>query len=156
MDEHSEALGDSGSDRGSRRKARAAALRLLYSRELRRASGDFTRDDEATLADLLDVRPDDPQQPYIRRMVRMVEMSTSELDRHISPLLRGWSMDRLTRVDRLILRFGAYEILREPTDEADDPRSVAISSAIDMARIYSTPEAMTFINGVLSGLKRDI
>ncbi|MDR0397044.1 MAG: transcription antitermination factor NusB [Oscillospiraceae bacterium] len=154
MDEMNALPEDSAADKGSRRKARAAALRLLYAREMRNAGGDFTREDEETLRDLLDVPPDDPQMPYIRHMVRMVEMNESELDKHIAPLLRGWSLDRLSRVDRMILRYAAYELLREPVDKASDPRSVAIASAIDMARMFSTDEAVMFINGVLAGIKR--
>ncbi|GHU66359.1 transcription antitermination factor NusB [Clostridia bacterium] len=141
--------------RGSLRKARAAVLRMLYARELRGATGGFTPEDEATLYDMLEVPRDDTELPYIRRMVRAVEKSAPELDECISPLLHNWTIERLTRIDRLILRFAAYELLHEHPAEADDPTAVVVAAAVDMARMYSTDEAIPFINGVLAGLVRD-
>ncbi|MDR1262986.1 MAG: transcription antitermination factor NusB [Oscillospiraceae bacterium] len=155
MDEANGSVESAENPKSSRRKARAAVLRLLYARELRGEAGGFTPEDDFTLHDLLEVPRDDDHLPYIRRMVRAVEKSAAELDERIAPLLRGWTIERLTRVDRLILRFAAYEMLREPPEEADDPGAVVIAAAIDMARVYSTDEAMPFVNGVLGALNRN-
>jgi N utilization substance protein B len=53
-------------------------------------------------------------------------------------------------IDRLILRLAVYEFLHEP----ETPRTVAIDEALELARRFSTPDAVKFINGVLDGVKR--
>ena len=63
----------------------------------------------------------------------------------------GWTLDRINRVDLSILRVAIYEITVEKLAPA-----VAVNEALELARTYSTPEAVSFINGVLGSLVRGL
>jgi N utilization substance protein B len=153
LDETAEQTHDNGAGL-SRRKARAAALQLLYARNIRGDEGGLTPEDDYTLYDLLETDRDDPELAYTRRTVRAVESLSTELDEVISKHLTNWSVERLTRIDRLILRIAAHELLYKPDEKAEDPPAVAIACAMELARTYSTEEAVTFIHGVLSNIQR--
>lgn len=96
--------------------------------------------------------------------VRVLDEATGELARalargtaarldRIDPLLEAqaehWRLERMAIVDRWILRLGAYELL-----ETDTPRAVVINEAVELARTFSTEDAVRFVNGVLDGLAR--
>lgn len=71
-----------------------------------------------------------------------------EIDREISGNLTDWNLERLSQVDRNILRAAAYEILFCP----DIPSKVSINEALEIARRFSSPESVGFINGVLNNI----
>ena len=77
----------------------------------------------------------------------------NELDEIISKNLKlGWTIDRLSRVTLAILRLCVYEI-----KYLDDiPSSVSVNEAVEIAKVYDTEEAPAFINGVLSGVLKNI
>ena len=63
-----------------------------------------------------------------------------------------WRMDRMAAVDRNLLRTGVAEFLGFP----NTPRPVVINEALEIARRFSTPESVTFINGVLDSAAREL
>ena len=74
-----------------------------------------------------------------------------ELDEMLTKYLKGWKVDRLSRVDRQILRFAAYEfIYRE-----DVPPKVVVNEAVLLAKHFGTDESGKFVNGVLGQMLRD-
>ena len=64
---------------------------------------------------------------------------------------RGWSLDRITRVDLAILRLGVYEMMYGSIAPA-----VAINEAVELANAYSTDKAGSFVNGVLGNISRSL
>ena len=72
----------------------------------------------------------------------------STIDPIINDKLRGWKIDRISIVDKSILRICIYEILNSP----QLPRSVVIDEAIELAKKYSDPESAKYINGILGNL----
>lgn len=64
----------------------------------------------------------------------------------------NWRMDRMAAVDRNLLRTGVAELLGSP----ETPRPVVINEALEIARRFSTPESVTFINGVLDSVAREL
>ena len=66
-------------------------------------------------------------------------------------ILRGWSLDRMSRVDLSIMRNAVYEILFD--EHMDD--AVSINEAVNLAKIYSDERSPRFINGVLGSIARD-
>ena len=72
------------------------------------------------------------------------------IDELLSAASDNWSLNRMSVVDRNILRLATYELLDRP----DIPPSVSLNEAIDIAKKYSTPDAAVFINGVLDRVKR--
>ena len=78
-----------------------------------------------------------------------VKAHRDELDALVSRYAVGWRIERINRVDLSILRVAIYEITVEKLAPA-----VAVNEALELARTYSTPEAVSFINGVLGSLIR--
>ena len=78
-----------------------------------------------------------------------VDLNSFSLDEIIAKYAVGWKLDRITRVDLSILRLAIYEIKHVELSEA-----VSVNEALELARSFSTPEAVSFINGVLGSMLR--
>lgn len=85
---------------------------------------------------------------YLRRLVREVGEHQPEVDRAIQGSLTNWRLERLSAIDRNILRLAAAEMLFME----DVPPRVSIQQAITLAEKYGTAESPRFINGVLDAL----
>ncbi len=73
-----------------------------------------------------------------------------EIDQKLAAAVENYSPERLDRVDRAILRLGAYELLFDN----DVPAAVAINEAIELARAFGTTESPAFVNGVLDRMAK--
>lgn len=123
--------------------AREAAMQLVFEQL-------FGGDGEAeTLVDLIDYVPGDADRAYINAVVNGVHEHAAELDAQIAACLRGWTLQRLSRVDLAILRLSVYEMTY-----GDIPVAVSINEAVELARKYSAEESCPFINGVLGTISR--
>jgi N utilization substance protein B len=76
----------------------------------------------------------------------------AEIDQLIERNAEHWRMDRMAAVDRNLLRAGVAEFLGFP----ETPPAVVINEALEIARRFSTPESVHFINGVLDGVAREL
>lgn len=76
----------------------------------------------------------------------------SEIDELIQKHAQHWRMDRMAAVDRNVLRGSVAEFLAFPAT----PRPVIINEALEIARKFSTPESVTFINGVLDSVAKEL
>ena len=126
-----------------RKIARAHAMKLVYEWEMGGDGGEETR------MYLLGVEPGEQESEYMNRMFEGVVANEEKLDQQISKHLRGWTVERLSRVDLAILRLGAYELML-----GEIPAGVAINEAVELANQFSTDKAGAFINGVLGSLSR--
>jgi N utilization substance protein B len=79
------------------------------------------------------------------RIVRGVLDERAELDVLLQRASRNWRLERMARVDRNLLRLGAWELLRSD----DVPAKVAINEAIEIAKRFGTAESAAFVNGIL-------
>ncbi len=127
-----------------RRIARAHAMKLIYEWEMGGDGGEDTR------IELLGVEPGENETEYMNGMYDGVVSNRDEIDRQISDHLRGWTIDRLSRVDLAILRLGVYELMLKET-----AAGIVINEAVELANQYSTEKAGAFINGVLGSISRD-
>ncbi|HEX6588836.1 MAG TPA: transcription antitermination factor NusB [Longimicrobiales bacterium] len=132
-----------------RSRARGWALQALYAWEARR--NDVTLD-ETLRQFMLDRNIAAESREYLRRVLRLIEKNQREIDGHLEAALKNWRMDRLSVIDRNILRIGAAELLY--IEEV--PERVAIQEAIILAEKYSTAESPRFVNGVLDALMRRV
>ncbi|MNJ69963.1 hypothetical protein D3C77_663730 [compost metagenome] len=66
--------------------------------------------------------------------------------------LKNWNLDRLSKVDRQILRLAVYEMVFRD----DVPGKVAVNEAVDLAKHFGMPESGKFVNGVLGKLIGDL
>lgn len=87
---------------------------------------------------------------YINRVVPDILDKLEVVDETIEKNLKGWTMARLAKVDRQILRVAVYEFLYKD----DIPEEVSINEAVEIARLYSSDEAPKFINGILGTIYR--
>jgi N utilization substance protein B len=134
----------------TRRRGREAALQMLYQSEVGRLSMPLVR---GTFWEL-----GQPEAGLVAERVRefaeRLATGTSEHLPAIDPLIEAqaenWRLERMPVLDRLILRMAVYEFLHEP----DIPPPVTIDEALELAKRFSTPDAVKFINGVLDGVRR--
>lgn len=83
---------------------------------------------------------------FLLNLVTGVEQSKNELDDKISQYLKeGWTLERLTLIEKNILRLGLFEMT-----EFDTPQLVAINEAIELSKKFSDEKSSKFINGILS------
>ena len=75
-----------------------------------------------------------------------------EIDQLIERHAEHWRMDRMAAVDRNLLRVSVAEFLGFPRT----PKAVVINEALEIARKYSSPESVQFINGVLDSVAKDL
>jgi N utilization substance protein B len=128
---------------GTRRTGRAYALQLLYARD-----GDPATDvvELATRwASELELEVEGPAQTFARELVAAAVARAAELDELITSSSKNWRIDRMSRVDRNILRLGACELLAF----RDVPTKVVINEAVELAKRFGTAESSAFVNGVL-------
>lgn len=94
---------------------------------------------------------DGPVPEYLLQLVNGVRDHQAELDQMIaSRLKKGWSLNRLSKPDLMILRLALYELKFE-----DLPAKVAVNEAIELAKQFSDDTSRRFINGLLSKLIDD-
>lgn len=129
-----------------RRKARELALKMLYQMEV---NGDNA---EAALAQYLSIFPyQNDIAVYARTLLAGVKGERETLDRYIEAASEHWKLNRITYVDRNILRVAIYEMLFS----LDVPPKVAMDEAIEMGKKFGTEESKDFINGILDRIFRD-
>ena len=126
-----------------RKVARAHAMKLIYEWEMGGDGGEETR------MNLLGVEPGEHESQFMNRMFEGVVVNEEKLDASIAAHLRGWTIERISKVDLAILRLGAYELML-----GENPAGVVINEAVELANQYSSEKAGSFINGVLGSLSR--
>ena len=127
----------------NRTTAREQAMKLVYEWEMGGDGGEDTR------LNLLEVEPGENEAEYMNRMFSGVVEHAKEIDSLISEFARGWSLDRLSRVDLAILRVAVYEMLQKT---AATP--VIIHEAVELASRFSSEKAGPFVNGILGSISR--
>jgi N utilization substance protein B len=125
----------------SRHQQRERALSLLYESELK-------HQEPLDVLSALPVAPDD----YVRTLLQGVVDTQQEADGRIEGASVGWPLDRMAVIDRLILRQAVAELL----DPNGPPVAVVIDEAVELAKVYSTDDSGSFVNGILSTIARDV
>ena len=128
----------------SRREAREHAFLLLYQMEIRKSAPEEQRE-----IFLSEFPLDESDKLFFDRIISGVNAESASLDAVIAPLLKGWKIERLPKVDIVILRIAAFEIMNCP----DVPLNVSISEAVVLAKKYSTEESKAYINAILGRLE---
>jgi len=121
---------------GSRHAARVAAVETLYAADVRGVAPSELIEDIAE---------------YAAQLVRAVEARRAEIDELLTAHATGWRPDRMSPVDRNVLRVAVLELL-----EGDVPPAAAIDEAVEIAKNLSGEEAGRFVNGVLGGVLQAI
>jgi N utilization substance protein B len=128
---------------GIRRSGRAYALQLLYARD-----GDPSTDvagAAVSWADTFELDIDPQAQVFARELVAAASEHAARIDALIVSASKNWRIDRMSRVDRNILRLGACELIAF----TEVPVKVVINEAVELAKRFGTAESSAFVNGVL-------
>ncbi len=129
-------------DRG---RARAWLLQIHYRWE----SASFDGSLRDALVDTAATRRISPRRlPYIRLVLGLLDQHLDEVDATVASALDNWRLERVSKIDRAILRIGAVEILYVE----GVPPKVSIQEAIRLAEAYGGPDSPRFVNGVLDAL----
>jgi N utilization substance protein B len=135
---------------GKRRRAREIVLQVLYEAEF----------SDLAWEEILDAQVERRSAgaetvEYARSLLTKTQEHLEELDERIRGGLSNWDLERVSLIDRSILRFALAEILYFP----DVPSKVIMNEAIEIAHRYSSKDAGQFINGLLDNfvhtLRRD-
>ena len=133
---------------GTRRKSRELALQMLFQMDMGKQSPDQVRKTFWAERDNVE----EGVRGFADDLFRLAIDRAGEIDRAIEARAEHWRMDRMAAVDRNILRAGVAEFLGYPKT----PRPVIINEALEIARKFSSPESVHFINGVLDSVARDL
>ncbi|MGH7434700.1 MAG: transcription antitermination factor NusB [Polyangiaceae bacterium] len=128
---------------GARHSGREAALQMVFQLE---ASGAPPDEVIALFWRSFDADADPEGRPYADEIVRGVAGLQAELDAMITAASANWRLERMTRVDRNILRVGAWELAHRP----DVPGVVILDEAVELAKTFGSEGSGAFVNGVLN------
>lgn len=138
-----------------RHRAREAALQILYQWEI-------TRRDVAKTAETFFVHQwanaEEPPEELRQFATGLAHDTVEWLDR-IDPLIaetsERWRPERMAILDRLILRMAVAELLRHQAG-GETPPAVIINEALELARTFTTEDAVKFINGMLDAIRKKL
>jgi transcription antitermination protein NusB len=139
----------------SRSAARLAAVQALYQQEMEgtplpRLLKEFH--DHRLGATIEDETYHDAERDFFDDLVSGVDARRADVDRAIAGhLAEGWSLERLDRPMRAILRAGAYELIAR----ADVPVGSVISEYVDVAHAFYDKRESGFVNGLLDSIAKE-
>lgn len=140
MSEHQQESSAGRSGKGTRRKGRELALQALYQIEI-------TRDTSVNAVELFlrHFEGNAKAKEFARRLVSGVVSQSPGIDQTIQQCTENWKLTRLAKVDLVILRMAAYELIFCP----DIPTTVSLDEAIEIGKRFGSADSANFINGVL-------
>jgi N utilization substance protein B len=133
---------------GNRRKSRELCLQMLFQWDMGKQTPEHVR--RTFWAERTDT--DDETRGFAEDLFRVGVDRQAEVDELIQKHAQHWRMERMAAVDRNVLRSGVAEFLAHP----DTPRPVVINEALEIARKFSAPESVQFINGVLDSVGKEL
>ncbi len=140
----------------TRRHARCGVLRILYALD---SLGQLDNETvEQTIALVLMPVGDGEESSltdstsFAKNLLSGTLKNVLEVDRLVQQSSEHWTLQRICRIDRNILRMAVYEII----NFRDTPVSVIINEAVEVAKLYAAPDAASFINGVLDHAAKSI
>jgi N utilization substance protein B len=141
---------------GQRRKSREIALQMLYQMEMTGQPPHEVIDLYYELAsgDDDNKNPDFAKavRPFAEQLLYGVHAHRDELDGMIVAASEHWRLERMSIIDRNVLRIALYEMLYR----AEIPPKVSVNEAIDLGKTFGSPDSGAFINGILDHLLPEV
>ncbi|MEQ8197924.1 MAG: transcription antitermination factor NusB [Clostridiaceae bacterium] len=133
----------------NRKKSRKVAMELCYSMEISKETPEeiyesFIDNYEGDISQLDKV--------YILELLNLIKTHKDEIDEKIQPHLRGWKLERISKVNLSILRIATAEMLYIE----EIPDKVSINEALELTKEYSDEKSVSFINGVLDSINKGL
>jgi N utilization substance protein B len=133
---------------GTRRKSRELAMQMLFQGDL----GKQTPEQVRKTFWLAREESDAEVRGFAEDLYRMATVHSEEIDVLIVQHLVNWRLERMPGVDRSVLRLAAAEML----GFKGTPFPIVINEALEIARRYSAPESVSFLNGVLDAMAKEL
>ncbi len=133
---------------GTRRKSRELCLQMLFQWDMGKQLPEQVR--KTFWAERGEV--DEETRGFADDLFRVAIEQQARVDELIQKHAQHWRMDRMAAVDRNVLRAGVAELL----SHRETPRPVVINEALEIARKFSAPESVQFINGVLDSVGKEL
>lgn len=83
---------------------------------------------------------------YVQKKYEDIVAHLADIDKEINERAKGWTTERMSKVDLTIIRLGVYEVVYDE----DIPASVAVNEAVELAKRFGQDESYSFVNGVLA------
>jgi N utilization substance protein B len=132
---------------GKRRSARELALRTLFQIDVGGIPPDEAMELSFSASHL-----NEAGIAFARQLTKGALKHLARVDKLIAKYSLDWTLDRMTNVDRNLMRLAIFELLYLP----DIPPSVTLDEAVELAKRYSTAESGRFVNGLLGNLVRHL
>jgi transcription antitermination protein NusB len=133
---------------GTRRKSRELAMQMLFQGDL----GKQTPEQVGKTFWLAREESDVEVRGFAEDLYRVATIHAEEIDTLIVQHLVNWRLERMPGVDRNVLRLAAAEML----GFKGTPFPIVINEALEIARRYSAPESVSFLNGVLDAMAKEL
>lgn len=121
-------------------------MQVLYAQLL---SGDSI---EKVKKDLLSDIPEKENREFANVLIKSILDNEKLIDDYILEKVKNWEMERISLLDKIIMKIGLAELLYFP----DIPPKVSINEAIDIAKEYCTKNSGRFVNGILDAIHDDL
>ena len=132
---------------GTRRQARELAMQALFYMDMR--NNVSARMLERFCANF---KPPKKNQALFMKLVNGVMEARGELDALIEKFSKNWDINRMSCVDRNVMRIAVFELVY-----CDDiPPKVSINEAVDIGKKFGTEESGAFINGIMDSIRHDL
>lgn len=131
----------------TRREAREAVFGLLFETEFR--ADEEPKEIYRSSTEHREI----PRDTYVYRVYFGVTEKRDELDAQIEKHAKGWTIGRMSRVSRTVLRIATYEMMFM---DGKVPMRVSINEAIELSKKFDSEKARGFINGILNAIKNDL
>ena len=136
-------------DKQQRKLAREAVLQALYAKYV------SNEEQKKVLKDINSrYKFDKLTIKFVDELFSLTVENSSELDKKIETNLDNWTLDRLNVIDRLILQMSLCEMIY--LQSYDISHKVTISSALENAKKFSSDDSISFVNGVLDSIYKEL
>jgi N utilization substance protein B len=136
---------------GNRRKARERALQALYQVDLAGAEpAEALR--AAAAAEEGPGSADQGVAQFASELVQGTVAHLAEIDALIQKHSLNWRVERMSRIDRNVLRLAAFEL----KFQADTPAKVVLNEAVELGKLYGSEESSSFINAILDKVAQEL
>lgn len=152
----------------NRKKSREVTMKLLFESMIKGEDYKTILDDlresnerEDSTMELMGIKiEEDPEDTsldqvdmgYVINMMKNIQENEAMLDEKIKKYLKGWKINRISKVELAILRLCTYEILFEK----DIPERVSINEAIELTKKYCDDKSKNYINAVLDNIAKEV
>jgi len=133
---------------GTRRKSRELALQMLFQSDMGKQDAEQVR--KSFWSERQEM--DESVRDFADDIFRIATERSAAIDEIIEKHAANWKLERMAAVDRNVMRAAVAEFMGFP----QTPAPVIINEALEIARKFSSPEAVNFINGVLDSVSKDL